>query len=197
MALQLACLQRLFLEVYARWQWLEKWIPRLKDVDAFYDTDPNIMGAFTEYLDDAADLFRIGIPLWLVHPLQQQPATRIDQFVLPLDENVSKLLPLRGSNLHLDVSDEVPPHPVIYRGLPGRFKRYRCMTIFLQRHFRVSVLGSFDPCDLPSAAGCSNILSSTSAQIQVNNIVDIVKRDWVTAPPAKKKQKTSSCHSLP
>lgn len=134
-ALELAYLQRVFLETYGRWQWFEKWVPRLKDVNSFHETDPNVMGAFTEELDDVADLFRIGIPVWLVRPLEQQPTVRIDQFVLPLDEVDLKLLPLHNSSLQLDVSDEVPPYPIIYRGLHGGFVRYRRIAAFLLRHW--------------------------------------------------------------
>ncbi|KAE9391880.1 hypothetical protein BT96DRAFT_945044 [Gymnopus androsaceus JB14] len=64
-SLQLTCLQRIFLETYARSQWLEKWAPHLRDVDNIFDLDPHVMGAFTGDLSTAADIFRMGIPVWL------------------------------------------------------------------------------------------------------------------------------------
>ena len=62
--LQLACLQRVFLETYARHEWLRKWVPRLENVDNVYEVEPHVMGAFTDQLDTAATLYRIGIPVW-------------------------------------------------------------------------------------------------------------------------------------
>ncbi|KAJ3832709.1 hypothetical protein F5878DRAFT_702762 [Lentinula raphanica] len=66
-SLVFSCLQRVFLETYARWQWLTKWYPRLCDVDSSYPVDDSIIGAFTGDLSMAADLYRIGCPLWLTY----------------------------------------------------------------------------------------------------------------------------------
>ncbi|KAJ3963669.1 hypothetical protein EV361DRAFT_813145, partial [Lentinula raphanica] len=115
-ALVFSCLQRVFIETYARFQWLTKWYPRLRNVDSSFPVDDNVMGAFTGDLSSAADLFRIGCPVWLVRPYADLPSIRIDQHVKPLDETADNLLPIRNSNHHIDVRDASPAHPLIYSG---------------------------------------------------------------------------------
>ncbi|KAE9397048.1 hypothetical protein BT96DRAFT_782718, partial [Gymnopus androsaceus JB14] len=116
-SLQLACLQRIFLETYACSQWLEKWAPHLRDVDNTFKLDPHIMGAFTGDLSMAGDLFRLGIPVWLVRRLEHQAITEILRFVAPLDEQSwNYMLPLHDLEEPLNVAHEDPPHALIYSG---------------------------------------------------------------------------------
>ena len=198
--LLLACLQRVVLECYARCQWLQRWVPRLKNVDFSFALDCDIMGAFTSDLGIAADLFRVGIPLWLVRPLQQQPLARIDRLVAPLDEEWSEKLRLRSLDT-VDVSHERPPHPLIYVGLPGSFKRYARMAIFIHRQFAVSLVGTFGSGEsttpsgslipLGSVARSSATSSSLSSAVQTKlsemESLDVTLRDWIAPPPPKPK----------
>ncbi|KAJ3738531.1 hypothetical protein EV360DRAFT_16080, partial [Lentinula raphanica] len=133
-SLVFSCLQRVFLETYARWQWLTKWYPRLCDVDSSYPVDDSIIGAFTGDLSMAADLYRIGCPLWLVRPYAELVNIRIDEQVDALDETADQTLPIRNSNDHVDVRDASPPHRLIYSGLPGRYTRYARISQFLQQY---------------------------------------------------------------
>ncbi|KAJ3716224.1 hypothetical protein C8R42DRAFT_541669, partial [Lentinula raphanica] len=130
-SLVFSCLQRVFIETYAHFQWLTKWYPRLRNVDSSFPVDNNVMGAFTGDLNSAADLFRIGYPVWLVRPYAELPSIRIDQHVKPLDETIDNLLPIRNSDCHIDVSDASPAHPLIYSGLPGRMTHYARISQFL------------------------------------------------------------------
>ncbi|KAJ3709915.1 hypothetical protein C8R42DRAFT_564203, partial [Lentinula raphanica] len=114
--LQLAFTQRVFLETYARWKWLVFWAPRYTNVDAKYETEHDIIGAFTDNLDTAADLYRTGIPVWLVRPLETRDYTKIIKDVAPLDETWDHKLPFRDSSEWLDVADNEPAHPIIYGG---------------------------------------------------------------------------------
>ncbi|KAJ3737879.1 hypothetical protein EV360DRAFT_18116, partial [Lentinula raphanica] len=127
----LSCVQRLFLETYARRRWLMKWSPRYTNVDNTYEVDCDIMGAFTDDLNIAADLYRVGIPVWLVRHLDVHEHTKITKTVAPLDETYDNRLPLRNSSGWLDVGDNEPVHPLIYSGLPGSFDRYLRMARFI------------------------------------------------------------------
>lgn len=200
-SLQFACLQRAFLEVYARSQWLEKWAPRLRDVDNTFQLDVHIMGAFTGDLDTAADLFRIGVPVWLVRHLEHQVMTKICKFVAPLDESWNHTLPLRESE-PLDASHEDPPHPLIYTGLPGTDTRYRHMRTFVHQQFSSSLVGSFRTHEVigPSSMVSSlhTVTSADKAPTTTKEIdlLDVTTREWVSAVPAPKKRKTGKFTKL-
>jgi hypothetical protein len=120
--LQLSCLQCVFLKTFARLQWTVFWWPCLYDVDQSFPVDPHVMGAFTEDLDIAANLFRMGIPVWIVHPLNQRVTTCIICQVIPLDKTWDFELPLHDSDRLLNVSHNSPAHALIYTGLPGSYK---------------------------------------------------------------------------
>lgn len=163
-SLQLACLQRVFLETYARIDWVVRWLPRLKDVDHAYPLDARVMGAFTGSLDVAADLFRVGIPVWVVRPFHDRYKARIDALIPPLNEDFFLTLPIRGSDLRIDSRDAVPPHPVIYTGLPGRHKRYVRMSLFVHQQFSSSLVGDFEDVGQPHRPPFSAVVSHLSAQ---------------------------------
>ncbi|KAE9384922.1 hypothetical protein BT96DRAFT_950224 [Gymnopus androsaceus JB14] len=180
--------------------WLQRWVPRLKNVDFLFALDCDIMGAFMSDLGIAADLFRVGIPLWLVCPLQQQPLAQIDHLVAPLDEEWSEKLRLRSLDT-VDVSHERPPHLLIYVGLPGSFKRYARMAIFIHRQFAVSLVGTFGSGEsttpsgslipLGSVARSSATSSSLSSAVQTKlsemESLDVTLHDWIAPPPPKPK----------
>ena len=143
LCLLISCIQRVFLGLYARVEWLVKWFPCLSDPDQSHasEVDDSVMGAFTDNLDIAGDLFRLGIPLWLVRPKSTFHQVNILRLVGALDENPNHLLPIRGSSSFIDVSDSSPPHRTLYTGLPGRFTRYIRMAGYVYQQFNHSVLG--------------------------------------------------------
>ncbi|KAJ3711963.1 hypothetical protein C8R42DRAFT_728282 [Lentinula raphanica] len=214
-SLVFSCLQRVYLETYARWQWLTQWYPRLCDVDASFRVDDSVMGAFTGDLSAAADLFRIGCPVWLVRPYTELVNIRIDHHVDPLDETADYTLPIRNSNDHVDVRDASPPHQLIYTGLPGRFTRYARISQFLQQHFSNPVIESFAAHDLNTQSSLitlSNVSSGSSSQITQSStspalpasharylkdleLINLALRNSITLPvlpPPKKKKKSST-----
>ena len=143
-SLQLTCLQRVFLESYAHSQWLEKWVLRLHDVDTSFELDPHVMGAFTDDLSTAADLFQMGIMVWLVCRFEHRALTKIRRFVAALNKQLwNHTLPLCDSDSPLNIAHEDPPHPLIYSGLPGTFTRYGRMSIFVQQQFTSTLVGMF------------------------------------------------------
>ncbi|KAF9064856.1 hypothetical protein BDP27DRAFT_1187111, partial [Rhodocollybia butyracea] len=106
------------------------------------------IGAFTDIVDSVADLFRIGIPVWFVHPWADHASVEIGCVVPPLDVDFTgNLLPIRDSDMKLDISDCNPPHPIIYSGLPGRYKHYIRMATFVHQQFSISLIGSFEDLD--------------------------------------------------
>ncbi|KAE9385900.1 hypothetical protein BT96DRAFT_1006616 [Gymnopus androsaceus JB14] len=158
------------------------------------------MGAFTSDLGIAADLFQVGIPCWLVCPLQQQPLARIDRLVAPLDKEWSEKLRLCSLDT-VDVSHKRPPYPLIYVGLSGSFKRYARMAIFIHCQFAVSLVGTFGSREsttpsgslilLGSVAHSSATSSSLSSAVQTKlsemESLDVTLRDWIAPPPPKPK----------
>lgn len=200
-ALQLACLQRIVLELYARVEWLKKWIPRFNDIDCFYEVDPTVMGAFTGDLDVASDLFRVGMPMWLIRPLQSMALTPINSPVAPLSESFDHRLPVRGSHTHFfDVSDCSPPHPTIYTGLAGHYKRYKRMVTYIKQQFSSGLVGEFQD-ELECTPGSSVPVpitpidtGSSQARNQAHSAtvltrLDVTSHEWVSLPQAKKKAK--------
>ncbi|KAE9395056.1 hypothetical protein BT96DRAFT_942690 [Gymnopus androsaceus JB14] len=171
--LQLACLQRVFLETYARLQWLEKWIPRLKDVDHAFVVDPTIMGTFTDDLNKAVDLFKIGIPMWLIGPC--------------LDKDFNHKLPIRDSEALLDVSDNDPPYPTIYMGLPGHYKCYARMGLFFHQQFSPALIRHSKPSRGNPAAERSN-----PVEIEC---LSVTQREWVSSPHKMKRTKTGKAET--
>ncbi|KAF5344057.1 hypothetical protein D9757_015496 [Collybiopsis confluens] len=138
----LSCTQRSFLELYSRIQWLTEWVPRhSEDMELSYEADPSIIGAFTDNLDAAATLYKVGIPVWVVRPKSALERIKVLQLVGALDKNANHHLPIRGSLKPLDVSDASPRHSVIYTGLSGQITRYVRMSGFLSQRFNHSVLG--------------------------------------------------------
>ncbi|KAJ3739147.1 hypothetical protein DFH05DRAFT_1457453 [Lentinula detonsa] len=197
-----AYLQRVFLELYARVQWLQKWVPRLKDVDRSFPLDTDVIGAFVGDADAAADLFRVGIPLWYVRDIKFAPLARIDKVVRALDEDCDNQVPLRGSFRRLDASDSVSAHPVVYTGLPGHFSRYLRMGTFIAQQFSYSLVGSFEGPSQSTAlaTGSSNPPSVSSphpnppavpAHRIILDALDVTKTALVSVPRPAKRQRTS------
>ncbi|KAF9073013.1 hypothetical protein BDP27DRAFT_1417480 [Rhodocollybia butyracea] len=82
-AFLLSALQRVFLETYGRWQWLVKWLPCKENVDKQFSLDSSVMGAFTDNMDVASDLFRLGIPFWFIQTWKEGSEKRIAKIVPP------------------------------------------------------------------------------------------------------------------
>lgn len=206
-SLQLACLQRTFLETYARSEWLGKWAPRVLDVDKTFELDVHVMGAFTDDFSAVTDLFRIGIPVWLVHRLECHVLTKILQIVPALDEHSwNHTLPLRDSLEPLNIAHADPPHPVIYSGLPGSYTRYARINIFMQQQFASSLIGTFGTQEMvtPSAAQMNanslvlSLATMTSSPVSSvkqapsthqRELLDVTSRTWVSPMQKAKKQK--------
>ncbi|KAF9061105.1 hypothetical protein BDP27DRAFT_1429318 [Rhodocollybia butyracea] len=180
--LQLNCLQPTFLETYARTQWLQHWVPCKRKVNEAFPVDKSVIGAFTGDLDAPADLHQVGIPLWLVRPLADYSAARIDRVVAPLDEDWNSQLPIWDSFSKLNVSQSDPPHPVIYTGLPSYYKCY-ARAIFIHQQFSVLGLGHRNP---------ALKLGSAAAKPAAIEALDVTKCEYVSRLPQVKRARTDN-----
>ncbi|KAF5366182.1 hypothetical protein D9758_005659 [Tetrapyrgos nigripes] len=142
--LRLACLQRCFLELYAQWKWLTVYSLRVQREDLF-PVDRTLTGAFTDDLSIASKLFHCGIPLWLVRDVEQTSGVRVDRISKAIDESANRLILIRNSDEFFDVSDAVPPHPIIWSGLPGKAGCYLAMSHYTRTLFSYSLLSTFEP----------------------------------------------------
>lgn len=208
-SLELACLQHVTLELYAWSQWLDKWVYRFECIDNLYDVDPTIMGAFTGDLDLAATLYRVGMPIWLIRPYGEHVLNCIDRFIVPLGESSSQTLPIRDSqDFFFNVTDSDPSHPTIYTGLPGHFKRYKRMVIYVKQQFCSALVGSFQnelectPSSFPMVQHTSLSVptpqpptqSKSAISLQSTSVLawlDVTSCEWVSPPQPKKKPKNS------
>ncbi|KAE9382906.1 hypothetical protein BT96DRAFT_797840, partial [Gymnopus androsaceus JB14] len=92
------------------------------------------MGAFSQEHDVTSTLYRVGIPVWYVRPIEDLPFTRVDSQVTP-ETCVDNRLPIRFTTETIDISPSVPPHPIIYIGLSGSYDRYVKMGSYLYSFF--------------------------------------------------------------
>lgn len=152
--------QRVCLELYARIQWICKWRVRERGTGT-YEVDGTVMGAFTDDLTNANYLYRLGIPVWLVRNIEGIESTRVDEAVPPLDSS-GRFLPVRGTNMTIDISQEEPPHPTVYTGLAGSFYRYFRMGRYLQSQFETNILGNFRDARIPMASSSPPTASSSA-----------------------------------
>ncbi|THU92862.1 hypothetical protein K435DRAFT_862048 [Dendrothele bispora CBS 962.96] len=163
--LYLSCLQRQYLELYARLKWITVYTPRLRDVDNSCPVDCHVIGAFTEDLDVAAQLYRTGIPIWVVRPVDELCHVRIDQVVEPITESFNQHIPIRDSADYIDVTDAVPAHPVIYNGLPGKAERYIRMGRYIKNFNSYSMMGVFGTGSTVSPSSSAMSLSTTQDKV--------------------------------
>ncbi|KAF9070961.1 hypothetical protein BDP27DRAFT_1419486 [Rhodocollybia butyracea] len=109
-SLQLACLQQVGLETFACCQWLEKWLPCLRDVNHGFPLESFIISTFVGNSSTAADLYQIGVPMWLVRNETVLPIASLGIVVATLDKDWTSKLPVHGSDLCINISDEQPLH---------------------------------------------------------------------------------------
>ncbi|KAE9393951.1 hypothetical protein BT96DRAFT_998952 [Gymnopus androsaceus JB14] len=118
--------------------WLKVWLPR-ETASTKNPVQSGIIGAFTDNLTHACKLYQMGIPVWLVRTNKDLVATCIDSAVKPLD-CVGIQLPQRFTPPFIDISPAVPPHLVIYIGVPAMFRCYAAMGHYVQSFLLLNVL---------------------------------------------------------
>ncbi|THU86473.1 hypothetical protein K435DRAFT_868264 [Dendrothele bispora CBS 962.96] len=194
--LLLANIQRQYLELYARLEWLDKYLPRILGQERTHSVESRLMGAFAYLPDDLQRLFHAGIPVWYVREVTHLPATRVDLRVDPIDESANHQLPMRYTDKVLDLADADPPHRVVWSGGWTQGERYAAMARYIRTLYQYPVMSSLiGPTSSPAAASTSSITSpsistSTSSSSQV--LVDVLGKGPV--PPRLKKQ-TGKTHA--
>ncbi|THU79179.1 hypothetical protein K435DRAFT_845547 [Dendrothele bispora CBS 962.96] len=183
--LRLACLQRQCLELHARWKWLTVHTPHLHEVDHNFAVDRHVMGAFVDDLNAAHDLFRTGIPVWLIRHTRELATVRIDKLVNAIDESANHIIPLRDGSGFIDTQDESPEHPIVYQGLTHKAERYLAMARYICGLYSYSIFGNF----ASSSNASSSSSSPSSKQKSSTSLVDPVGRGLVSihVPSSRKK----------
>lgn len=119
-----ALVQRLYLELVALLDYLEKYRPRM-DGFSLPSTShvADVVGAFTTDARVAQDFFEAGIPVWFIRPWSVFSDERIR-------EEVALITP--GSSLCLDMF--TPPVPQIYEGNAGSLNKLHAMQRYSRNH---------------------------------------------------------------
>ncbi|THU88003.1 hypothetical protein K435DRAFT_803851 [Dendrothele bispora CBS 962.96] len=117
--LLVACLQRQYLELYARIEWLDKYLPRIQAQERTHPVNLDLMGAFTYSPDDLQRLFYAGIPVWFTREVTHIPSLRVDKLVRPIAETANRMLPMCLSDQNVDLADAVPPHRLVWTVSPA------------------------------------------------------------------------------
>ncbi|KAJ8085059.1 hypothetical protein PM082_003838 [Marasmius tenuissimus] len=134
-----ALCQRAYLELVARVSWFQNFLSRVRDPIGVPHLVADVVGALTGDFETCERLYRAGIPVWLVRPLDRKEGLRVDQWV---DVSpTTELIPLRKTGMVLSLVDASPPHPILYRGLisPESHEHYRLMGEFLRQFSTTNV----------------------------------------------------------
>ncbi|KAL0565908.1 hypothetical protein V5O48_016111 [Marasmius crinis-equi] len=148
--LRFAHAQRQYLELTARFSWVERFrnaymgMAIEKDGAQATGKAENVMGAFSDELDVVERLFRAGIPVWYVRPISQALDVRIDRVQEFIVERSSKIS--LHCNYEVNLKEPRTPHRVIYSGLANKPERYQSMANFIHSllHYP-SLFGSYEP----------------------------------------------------
>ncbi|KAG7097807.1 hypothetical protein E1B28_005126 [Marasmius oreades] len=148
--LRFRCSQRHLLELDARSRWVTKYrakfgMARELGQEHTVLADENLMGAFTDNLDDLENLFQSHIPVYYVRPLSRAGEARVDRledFILPLADGSIQL----HTGFIVDMADATPSHCVVFTGLARNPERYITMANYVSALFEYpSVLGTTQP----------------------------------------------------
>jgi hypothetical protein len=138
----LSILQRICLEFDACFKWVTEYRARCSQRNLRYDT-LHVVGSFTDDLDIADTLFHAGIPVWVLHRVEELVKLRINAVVEPVS-----FQGFQGA-MSLDVSGVQLQRPVIYTGDAMDLARYQCMSVYLKSLISTGVLS---PARLPNNA---------------------------------------------
>ncbi|THU97074.1 hypothetical protein K435DRAFT_857976 [Dendrothele bispora CBS 962.96] len=174
--LLLANIQCQYLELYARLEWLNKYLPCILGQEKTHSVDSRLMGAFAYSPDDLQRLYHAGIPVWYVWEVTYLPLTL------------------------LDLADADPPHRVIWSGGWTQGEHYAAMARYIRTLYQFPVMGTLTgPPSSPAAPSTSSstspsISSLTSPTSQV--LVDILSKGPVPPRPKNNPQKVAKLQCL-
>ncbi|KIK55219.1 hypothetical protein GYMLUDRAFT_248823 [Collybiopsis luxurians FD-317 M1] len=129
-----AIIRRLSLEINARVCWLSaKWQQRFSDAKYRKKAQvANVMGAFTENLEEADLLFHMGIPVWRVTQKDRLPPMQRIDHVPPVIKEDSFGMLFCSDGFMVDCRDADPPHKIIYEGFPRKPEHYLSIASYMQ-----------------------------------------------------------------
>jgi len=113
--LGVSALQRFLLELIGAADWYEVFEPRRKVAHSTWDKDPaRTLGAFTNDLQVCDQLFRIGLPVYLVRPWDELPSIRIQNVVNTI----------KHKDLYPEEAALNPTHRAIFHGAANDLRKY-------------------------------------------------------------------------
>ncbi|THU83466.1 hypothetical protein K435DRAFT_784184 [Dendrothele bispora CBS 962.96] len=124
MCMTVVAVQRTCLELHALLEYCDVYKPRMDGSLPSAKSAAPVIGAFTWDLDDAALLFRAGIPFWFIRSRAELGAVA-----------VSAIAPL---SMHGSFSLEDPPWPsrTAFKGIPNLDAQYSAILTFAEEAFR-------------------------------------------------------------
>ncbi|KAF9043524.1 hypothetical protein BDZ89DRAFT_1128229 [Hymenopellis radicata] len=153
-------LGRAALELQARMTWLIDVRQRIREgLDASNDVLP-VVGALTTDLAVCDNLYRAGVPVWLVRPTELATDLYVREW---LDENLP--IPSEGKTIGVSFDDETPPYPVIFEGSAHDASRYRAMY-----ELTTAIMSAYGTVRLHKLVWSSSpIVPTTSSSTSVSN----------------------------
>ncbi|KAK0481001.1 hypothetical protein EDD18DRAFT_1363602 [Armillaria luteobubalina] len=158
---QVAAMQSYWLELVARLDYMEHYQPVMNG-QAQQDNSSDfsyLMGTFTINLDVAKQHIRAGIPVYLVHPINQFSNQVILEAEMPVDPLLNTSLP--------------SPFPVVFKGDPSHPQKFHAMHCFMhifhtfQNPFNFATVSQLSVVQAESAP----VASSSSASIPSSLLV--------------------------
>ncbi|THV00624.1 hypothetical protein K435DRAFT_932410, partial [Dendrothele bispora CBS 962.96] len=116
--------QRIFLELHALLEYCDVYKPRMDGSADPVKTPAAVVGAFTWDLDDAALLFRAGVPFWFIHC--HSDIARV---------TVSALAPVLTEG-HICSRESQYPSKIIFKGVPNLRVQYSAIQSSVDEVFR-------------------------------------------------------------
>ncbi|THV00650.1 hypothetical protein K435DRAFT_793991 [Dendrothele bispora CBS 962.96] len=191
--LLVACIQRQYLELYARIEWLDKYLPRIQAQEKTHPANLDLMGAFAYSADDLQRLFHAGIPVWFIREVTYLPTLRIDKLVQPIAETANRLLPMRHSEQYVDLADANPPHRLVWTGGWTQGERYAAMARYTRSLHQYPAMGTskggpVSPAIILAASSASSSASSSALTPTTQPLVDVLGKGPVILKSDKNKK---------
>ncbi|THU88211.1 hypothetical protein K435DRAFT_866499 [Dendrothele bispora CBS 962.96] len=190
--LLVACIQRQYLELYARMEWLDKYLPRIQTQEKTHPVNMDMMGAFAYSADDLQRLFQAGIPVWYIREVTYLPSIRVDRLVHPITESADRLLPMRHSDQYVNVADANPPHRLVWTGGWTQGDRYAAMARYIRSLHQYPAMGVSRGSTVSPAIALASSSASSSGPVMsaTQPLVDMLGKGPITVKSDKKKPYT-------
>ncbi|KAL0573802.1 hypothetical protein V5O48_008147 [Marasmius crinis-equi] len=148
--------QHVYLELVARTSWLARYAKLVADPPKYPVPEvANVVGALTDHEEVAERLYLSGIPVWLVRPILKKDSFKVNKWLAPKFDGMTRVL--RDPGLSLNLEDETPCREVVFERKLGSLDRYAAMSRYIRRFTTTNVFMDEDAAGykacVPSSAG--------------------------------------------